>query len=291
MTQTPSTSTHTLDQSWKARIEDICQGIEFTDDQLTKAYFEFQTILDSEATCQGCNGQTCWLGTKGNIPVLDLQASSQPRKIWGKNERVLIPAFRYQACQKRLSVDIKEQTQRLLDSSMISERFLDRTFKNFEVKSSNTEAFVHCRKVADEFPKHRMTILIGQSGVGKTHLAVAILHELIQRGIQSTFIPVPNLLQEIQESYENPEKRKLIKKAIGSKFLILDDIGAEHTTPWAKSELYKIINARYEKNQPTVFTTNLNLEQLRVQLEFRTLRRIIDEGKVLVITGDRGKQK
>jgi DNA replication protein DnaC len=102
-------------------------------------------------------------------------------------------------------------------------------------------------------------LFMGPSGVGKTHLAVAALKELIHRGHAGLFCDYRELLKEIQASY-NPASEstemKILEPVRTAEILVLDDLGASKPSDWVRDIVGIVLNARYNENRTTIITTN-----------------------------------
>ncbi len=100
----------------------------------------------------------------------------------------------------------------------------------------------------------------GRYGTGKTHLAAAIANDVLDRGGEVIFQPVPDLLDQLRMTYgsttETFEDR--FERIRTVPLLVLDDLGAQSPTAWAEEKLYQIINFRYVNKLPTVITSNVN---------------------------------
>src|SRR6266702_8832706 len=102
-------------------------------------------------------------------------------------------------------------------------------------------------------------LFMGPSGVGKTHLAVAALKELIHRGHAGLFCDYRELLKEIQASY-NPASEstemKILEPIRNTEILVIDDIGASKPSAWVLDIIGLVLNARYNEKRMTILTTN-----------------------------------
>jgi DNA replication protein DnaC len=115
-------------------------------------------------------------------------------------------------------------------------------------------------------------VLYGGFGVGKTHLAAAIAHELARKRTSVLFQVVPALLNEIRATFSpsNPvQQHELFNAILRANVLILDDLGEEHDTPWVREQLYLIFNHRYNQRMPTVVTTNRDIEKIDPRISSR----------------------
>jgi DNA replication protein DnaC len=139
------------------------------------------------------------------------------------------------------------------------------TFDTFDVRGNNLSAgqrtsleaaYQFARNYAAD-PDGWLT-LFGETGVGKTHLAVAIAAQQIEKGRPVFFFFVPELLDYLRHSF-NPESRftydRLFEEVKTAPLLILDDLGQEQSSPWANEKLYQIIVHRHNARLPTVVTS------------------------------------
>jgi DNA replication protein DnaC len=108
-------------------------------------------------------------------------------------------------------------------------------------------------------------LLFGPCGVGKTHLAAAAANVALDRDEQVLFTVVPDLLDHLRATFgpsseiAYDERFELIRSV---PLLVLDDLGTESATAWARAKLYQIINHRYNAQLPTVITSNRSLDTL-----------------------------
>ncbi len=130
--------------------------------------------------------------------------------------------------------------------------------------------------------------LYGNFGSGKTYLLAALLNELAKKDVKSTIVHVPELIRGLKESFATDygERFAILKT---TPILLLDDIGAEHLTPWSRDEVLEpLLHHRMNENLPTFFTSNLSLEELEqhfiindTSIDMINARRIIERIKRL----------
>jgi len=118
-------------------------------------------------------------------------------------------------------------------------------------------------------------ILQGTYGCGKTHLAAAIANFVVDLNIQTLFITVPDILDSLRFSYDDPTStfEQRFDEIRNVPLLILDDFGTQNATEWAQEKLFQIMNYRYVNKLPIVLTTNVDIRTI----EPRILSRLSDE--------------
>jgi len=119
--------------------------------------------------------------------------------------------------------------------------------------------------------------LSGPSGTGKTSAAIAIAKEALQRSYTVSFRTVPDLLSQIRTTYRDnalDSYESLRAKLEEVDLLLLDDVGAEQTTPWVLEQFYVVINSRMLAQRPIIVTTNLGSDELERQMTARVVSRL-----------------
>jgi DNA replication protein DnaC len=138
-----------------------------------------------------------------------------------------------------------------------------------QVSATLVGARALCRRYVDTFLqpegdfREAGLIFVGRPGVGKTHLAVGVLRELIQLyGVRGRFVDFTTLVHQIQSTFDPSSaesKRSLLDPLHRCDVLVLDELGAQKPSAWVSEILYLVMNARYSERRPTLFTTNFLL--------------------------------
>lgn len=154
--------------------------------------------------------------------------------------------------------------------------------------------------VEDSFVKEgRALVLIGQPGLGKTHLAVAIGLQMVQRYYSVRFVTVQDLMNRVLTATGLREKERVSKPYKNCDLLILDELGYLTAEPEAGAVLYGIIAARYE-SKATIITSNKSVTEWGRVLHDASLAvalvdRLMHHGDVYYLKGEsyrlRGKEK
>ncbi|MFN2238790.1 MAG: ATP-binding protein [Thermoanaerobaculia bacterium] len=151
--------------------------------------------------------------------------------------------------------------------------FHDRSEVSLGAAKRRVADFIDCWPADD-----RGLLLMGGSGVGKTHLAVATIVEIIDQDKPGKllFRNFQELVQDIQFSFDSsdaPKKAEILQPLIDADLLVLDELGSQKPTPFVQDILYYIINSRYNDVKATIFTTNY-LDEPRAPGEERLEDRI-----------------
>jgi DNA replication protein DnaC len=154
-------------------------------------------------------------------------------------------------------------TDRLMEQARIPPRYHRCDLANFVTYRNEKllRAVSRARQFAQAFPVvDRGLCLIGPPGIGKTHIAVAVLKEAIRRcGARGLFYETSDLLRVIRNTYSpliRTAEVEVLQPVMEAELLVLDDLGREKPSEWVEETLNLIINTRYNQRRPTVLTTN-----------------------------------
>lgn len=174
--------------------------------------------------------------------------------------------------------DQEIQQRRTEDLRKLSnlDMFSQQTFEDFDRTIDGVDGAYEASVQFAQEPGHRWLFLYGPCGTGKTHLAVAIARYAMQwHNMSVYFAVVPDLLDHLRATFDPnsgsayDDRFTTIRNA---QLLVLDDLGTENATPWAKEKLYQIINHRYMEQLPTVITSNVDQRKV----DDRIMSRILD---------------
>jgi DNA replication protein DnaC len=149
-----------------------------------------------------------------------------------------------------------------LDGANIPKRYQHCTIANFTAYNESLErAATQARRLAEAFPAvGRGLFLEGQPGVGKTHLAVAVLKQVVQTtAAHGLFYDTRDLLRVIRGTYNastHTTELEVLRPVMKADLLVLDDLGAEKTSEWVEETMNLIVNTRYNERRPTIFSSN-----------------------------------
>jgi DNA replication protein DnaC len=169
--------------------------------------------------------------------------------------------LRVQACN--CQGDLRRRQR--LSSISVPKRYEHCSLETFREKST---VLKNAKRRVQEFvdlypntPEGKGLLLMGGCGVGKTHLAVAALLDIIKSGKPGRllFTNFQDLIQEIQASFDADNattKSEILRPVLEADLLVLDELGSQKPTQFVQDILYYVINTRYNEERATIFTTN-----------------------------------
>jgi DNA replication protein DnaC len=177
--------------------------------------------------------------------------------------------------------------QKLFEISNLAP-FHDKTFQNFNPDVPGVRR-AYYRAIEYAKRPQGWLVFFGNYGAGKTHLAAAIANELLSNHHRVLFAVVPDLLDHLRSTFgpssevEYDERFEAIRDV---EVLILDDLGTENTTAWAREKLYQIINHRYNFASPTIITSNRKPEDIEPRIFSRMSDRALCEEITMIEASD-----
>jgi DNA replication protein DnaC len=140
--------------------------------------------------------------------------------------------------------------------------------------------------------KYYGLFLTGESGCGKTHYCVALMHTLaVEHGIEVRYENAGSLLTRLRDYYsekkdeEDFSEQAFIKYLVNVPVLLLDDIGVERVTDWVRDKIYEIVDGRFTRYKPTLYTSNVNANDLSRSLSDRITSRMCGMSLQVAVRG------
>lgn len=205
----------------------------------------------------------------------------------------------YSGCQKcaeeRKQEEEAEQEEnrlRAIQNRMqrmgIKKKYFNSTLDSYQATSEKQKhALTTCQRYlstfSDRLYDHKGMVFCGNTGTGKTHLAVGMIKQLAKDKHDALLVSVMDMIREIRRAYSERQftEQELIEKFVDPDLLFIDEIGVQLGTEAEKVTLYDVINKRYEEMKPTIILSNLEREKVREYIGARSYSRIINGGIVL----------
>lgn len=144
----------------------------------------------------------------------------------------------------------------------------------------------YCKEYAADFSRHSPSLLFyGKTGLGKTHLSLAIAGKAVEEGYGVIYSSAQNLFNKLEKDKFGKADTNTEETILDCDLLIIDDLGAEFTTQFTVSALYNIVNSRELEGKPTIISTNLMPEQLTKAYGERIASRILSNYVMLYFDG------
>lgn len=168
--------------------------------------------------------------------------------------------------EKQKQREKEQEIERLKRSCFISMSQWAYTFDNY--KGEKDKSYIIAKNYVKEYEQMKKEniglLFCGTVGSGKTYLACCIANALIEEYmIRVKIRNFAQIINDLQKSGFDLDKNEYIESLTNVSVLILDDLGIERDTSYAKEQVYNIVNSRYLKKKPTIFTTNLPYEKIQ----------------------------
>ncbi len=123
------------------------------------------------------------------------------------------------------------------------------------------EVLAFCTAYAEDFEKNPGSLLfMGRAGLGKTHLALAIAGAVLEQGRDVLYVSAQSAFSQIEKDNFSGEDMTFRDALLAADLLVVDDLGTEFLSPYILSELYRLVDTRFNTKRPTIYTTNLVTE-------------------------------
>jgi DNA replication protein DnaC len=167
----------------------------------------------------------------------------------------------------RCDCALSGRIERLIAQARIPVRYVHCEFSEFDTDFPGADGSLqHAKLITERFVEGypiendgRGLLIVGSVGVGKTHLAVAVLKELLRKGVPGLFCDYRDLLKQVQNSY-NPSvqttEMQLLRPIFETEVVLLDELGAVKPTEWVWDTVSHVLNTRYNDKRTTLITTN-----------------------------------
>ena len=138
--------------------------------------------------------------------------------------------------------------------------------------------YEYCKSYAENFtPNSNGIYMYGKTGLGKTHLSLAIANEVLNRGYDVYYGTIQSIMDKLEAEHFGrlPREDSIKEDILTCDLLIIDDLGTEFATQFTNAELYNIVNSRMLSSLPTIISTNLNVNEVAEKYSQRVASRIM----------------
>lgn len=204
-----------------------------------------------------------------------------------ESERVNAAAEAYRERRRREYLEAM-RAEGIRDEAMRSYTFANDDMLDERVTEAMrryVEAFEHL------YDEGRGLLLYGSTGTGKTYAACEVANELFEHGYLSCVTNFAEILREMQGAYD---KRDCIDRLARYDLLVIDDLGIERDTAYAREQVYAVIDARYRAKKPMIITTNLSLTDIAHPQDINSQRiydRILERCTPIEVSGKNRRRR
>lgn len=266
-------------------------------EELKLAFFSGEEVLkedeylgdDGLPYCKKCKTNRFFASEDGNFAVRSM-CDCQQQEVKRREEE--------EQRQRRI-----QRFQMGVESSLIGERYKKVRFKTATITKSNRSAFEKCVNYAKNYQEvERQNIglyIYGDNSSGKTYLTACLCNELVWNGASCIYTNLASILSEIRSSYDGNGmgECRLLRQLQRYDFAFIDDLGKEFlgrefnaaSSKWAEEKLFEVLNARYNAQKPTIFSSNYSIGELAslLNLDKAIVERINEMStRVIKLEGD-----
>lgn len=232
---------------------------------------DFEKLAELEAMAKALTEEKAAILKKAQVPeiIYECDICSDTGYISGK----------ICECVKReaASVMVAELSREMPLENSKFENFDLKYYSEDSAKRRMTAILKLCREYVINFDpeKSQNLLFIGKTGLGKTHLTLAIVKGVIEKGYLPIYGSAENLFSLIENEKFSGEGRGTYEAMLDCDLLVIDDLGTEMVTSFTRSVLYNLVNTRILKNKPTIINTNLSMKEIEEKYTERVASRFI----------------
>lgn len=231
-------------------LMEIMKKYGFSDDFIQEHFNLLKRIALSRSLCKDCKGlYMCFQPSKGQRLVLN---------------RDVVPIEEIEYCDYAVAENRKKELRNAYVYCDVPYDLLDLDLENVSYTDEQKQLYLKLAAILHQKAEKGLYV-IGDLGVGKTYLCTAVANSLVKKGKKVAFVKVTDFFNRMR-SYFNTDSQQidrniaLLKKA---DYLILDDIGSEAVSEFVRDDiLFRILDYRLDHSLTTIFTSNLNKEEL-----------------------------
>lgn len=209
-------------------------------------------------------------GVIGTIPVKCPACAQDEREAEEKN---------------RLEEQASRRFEAAITAARIPKRHQSCTLENYRNSSGVESAMKAVLDYAQRWPKQLDTgeclILLGEVGTGKTHLACGLIRKITERGGRCLYTTVQSMIRDIRDTWSKGSDRRehdVVRVYSTVPLLVLDEVGATLGTETERSQLFDLLDSRYQDLLPTVVLGNVSAQELESALDARSVDRLREGG-------------
>lgn len=249
---------------------------------------EDEYINDDIIHCKHCNTPRMFVSDDKKFKVRCLckcQADARDREI-----------------ERQKVIDEQAKFNKLQKASLLGERYYNVTFENTDLNRNDSflTAYNRCKKFCENYnevlKKGYGMYLWGDSGSGKTHLMACMVNELTRNYVPCLFTNFFEIAKQIKNTFGRSlySESDFINELAVVPFLFIDDFGTERVQKdgedtWLQEKIYDVINKRYNSQKPTIFSSNLSIQELveKQGIMTKTVDRVVELSNAIIeVKGD-----
>ncbi len=268
----------------------LCNSLDMDKKQLKKYTTKLESSVRELKNCKGCKGLECCKNEVNGYIYYPIK----------KNDYLV---FSYEACKYKKEEEensggvIYYETSKAIRDARMKDIYLD--------EASRVEVMKYIKSFIKNYPNSKGIYLHGSFGSGKSYILNALLNELGKRKEKCVSIYYPKLLKNLKSSFNSKagDYDIIYNELETCDVLLIDDIGAENNTAWARDEVLGILlQSRMDNKKLTFFTSNMTLEELEEHLSYtndrcervkarRIIERIKELAKPIELVGENKRDK